>query len=216
MQLELDPRHHLAYDVNTATLDHRLMLSAGHSQGQQLLWFHIGNGDIIAMSDFDIFHNPRLHHLDHAALIARFAEGRAGLLWSHNLSAPSLLYWLWQRSNLLIISLTALLLLLLWRHIPRRGVVLEQHHIHAVNFTDHLHASGELLWRTGQQQALLVALRQDVLRRQPAWKETLGADNDSDSQSEAESFTQREWAMQGVPKNREELRSIIALLQSLR
>ncbi|PKM22521.1 MAG: hypothetical protein CVV10_03905 [Gammaproteobacteria bacterium HGW-Gammaproteobacteria-14] len=208
MQFELDPRHHLAYEASAAKLDHTLQWSAGHSQGQQLLWFNVGHGDIIALSDFDIFQNSRLHHLDHAALIALFAEGRSGLLWSHHMGAPSLLYWLWQRSSLLISSLIILLLLLLWRHIPRRGVIVEQKHSHAVNFTDHLHASGELLWRTGQQQGLLLALRQDVQRRIAA--------SETDQEATPENAERMEWAMQGVPKTREELRSIVALLQSLR
>lgn len=133
--------------------------------GSQVMRVSYGDGDVIAMTNLDIWRDDQLSYLDHAWLLDTLADGATQVWWIHHIDMPPLLYWLWQRAWPMLIALTIVLIVFLWRYMPRRGPILLAQTQRARDFLDHLHAGGVFLQRTGQSQTLLAPLRAQVMRK---------------------------------------------------
>jgi|GEM_PF-311703 len=205
------------YDATTPNTDTELNLSLDNEYGAQLLHLYYGEGDIIAVTNLDIWYNQHLAWLDHAWLLREISQGYQHVWWVHSVDMPPLGAWLWQRAWPLIISLLVLLVLFLWMKMPRVGVMLPQWRHGARDFLHHLHASANFLWRHRQIDALLSPLREQVRRqlRQRRGEEdidqlclaaaALGLDGEA-----------IRYAMLSTPPDDQALTDMIATLQQLR
>ncbi|MCH8543687.1 MAG: DUF4350 domain-containing protein [Alcanivorax sp.] len=142
-----------------------LTRAAGNAAGTQLLQLEYGAGRIIVVTDLTPWHNNQLHYLDHAWMLDHLSAGSRQVWFVQGLTMPPLHHWLWQKAAPLILALMLLLVLFLWHNLPRRGTLLDDTSARPGDFLDHLLASGRLLWRTGQQAALLSGLREQVRLR---------------------------------------------------
>jgi hypothetical protein len=228
-QLELDPQIDLLHrdlystpddDDPMIPLRQTAVIGRGSTDNGQdmLLWLTLGDGDVILLSDLDIFTAARLHHLDHADLLLAMSQGFSAVWWIHSVESPPLYKWLWQRGWPLISAASLLLMLFLWHHIPRRGVMLQPAQGLDRDFTDHFQAASALLWRIGQSRALLEPLRREVLRQlgrhpgteDPTRRLALASSLSGLSQEDIRD------ALERVPVNEAELRHLVSLLQLLR
>ena len=227
-QLELDPTIDLLhrdlfddFDEDDVTIpqSHASVIQRGTiNERDVLLQLRAGEGDIWVLSDMAIFANHRLHHLDHAALLAHISQQRAGVWWATSIDVPPLFSWMWQRAWPLILSLLILLLVFLWQRMPRRGVILTLTERQPHDFTDHLRAAAALLWRINQKKPLLQPLQRDILQRLAAHPG--GSDPQRQEQLAAElsglSAEQVHQALHSLPDNDTALQHQVALLQHLR
>lgn len=140
-------------------------LSGGNELGDQLLMLDVGKGRLTLLTSMTLWHNERLHWLDHAALLAHLAEGQTAVWFTSAISVPPLHLWLWQRAWPLILALLSLLALFIARHLSRCGPVLQPAPEASLDFSRHLLAAGQLLARRGNHTELLAPLRRDVLNR---------------------------------------------------
>ena len=175
VQDDPDRLHRIAFDARiTLRYDDALLADmaepvlsrlAGNAAGTQLIELEYGAGRIIVVTDLRPWHNTQLHYLDHAWMLDYLSTESRRVWFVQGLTMPPLHHWLWQKAAPLILALTLLLLLFLWRHLPRRGTLLDDAGPRPGDFLDHLLASGRLLWRTGNQTALMAGLRDEVRQR---------------------------------------------------
>ncbi len=94
--------------------------------------------------------------------------------------APSLWALAWNKAWFLLISLCALIIAMLWLASRRFGALLTPSSTQRRRLLEHIEASGEFLWQTGQANQLLRGLRQEVFkdlqRQQPTWLSLARAD----------------------------------------
>lgn len=143
----------------------RLIHQANNDWGAQLAALRLGDGKVTVLSGLELWHNNSLHLLDHAWLLADLVRDAGPVWFIRNMDMPPLGRWLWQQAWPLIVGLTLVLALFLWRRMPRTGPILASPTARTPDFLDHLSASGRFLWRTDQGAALLQPLRDDIRRR---------------------------------------------------
>ena len=224
-QFELDPAIDLLHqdlfadsDINnelTPNTDSTVVARAGSTDRDQLLGLTLGAGEAWVLSDLAIFSNERLHHLDHAWLLYALSNDAETVYWSQNIDAPPLLIWLWQRAWPLFLSLTLLLILFIWQHLPRRTTLLDAQDSRHADFTAHLQAAAALLWRHGDRQALLQPLRDEILARTDG---PVPSDSWLARASEESGYSKQQLrqALNQVPADQTALIEIVSILQRLR
>lgn len=146
--------------------------------GTQILQISLGEGRVLALSDLGPWHNDQLHYLDHAWLLSYFAREHQAVWFVRGVDADRLPAWLWRHAAPLLIALLVLVTLLVWRQLPRRGALLDDNSVPPGDFLDHLLASGRLMWRHGEPDALLAGLREQVRTRLARHPEARGAGTD--------------------------------------
>jgi len=139
--------------------------------GAHLLQFRMGDGYITVLSDNGFLHNGQIGDHDHALFLARLAEGqpRAWLLYSSNM--PSLPQLLWRHAGELVLTLSCLVLLAVWRMARRSGPLLPESGSARRNLLQHLSAVGHYIWRNDHAgtrfRSTRDALEQAWRRRHP-------------------------------------------------
>jgi hypothetical protein len=198
--------------------DTRINTWADNPFGDQLLLLDYGDGDIVVMTDLDIWNNASLAYLDHAWLLDAVADGAGAVWWVHSIDMPPLLAWLWQRTWPLLTSLVILLAAFLWLRMPRRGVLLQADVIQRRDFLHHLHASAFFIWRNGGADDLLAALRKQVQRRLARHTDagTLAARADVAATVTGLPAHQVAHALSGSARSEQEFTDLVDLLQTLR
>lgn len=183
-----------------------------------LLKIGLGNGTLWVLADLDIFSQARIYHLDHAALLQRLTAGASQVWWTASIEVPPLSLWLWLHGWPLVCTALLMLVLFLWRHMPRRGVILRDTAQTHQDFTEHLRASSALLWRLHLKRPLLETLRHDVQRRLA--RHAGGSDRDTLRALAATlsglDAAQIDQALDSLPENDDSLRDTVMLLQQLR
>ncbi len=122
-----------------------------------------GFGRVTAVSAAHPFRNRYLAQKDHAALLFALVslDHRSVVSFVSTLKVS---FWkmLWQQGWPAIVCLAAVLVLWLWKNLPRFGPILVAEDHSSRDFTGHLAMAGAFLWRNREVAALLVPLQQDV------------------------------------------------------
>ena len=141
--------------------------SAGEGeQGAQMLQFRIGQGRLTVASELDQqLGNRRLGELDHAEFFWTLIGGNdhsapPQVVLLSRLQMPTLFEWIAENARVASLATLLLLLLWLWRIVPRFGSVQPEPAPSRRQLREHLAAVGRYLWRCGQLAALLPAARE--------------------------------------------------------
>lgn len=137
------------------------------AQGSHLLQYALGRGNVTVMSDLQPFSNGSIGEHDHALLLALLAgeQRRVWLLYSS--AMPSLPVLLWRHASGLVVSLSTLVLLLLWWLTRRSGPLRSGEQPPRRNLMEHLAAVGRYLWRIDRAVG---TFRQSQLALEQAWQ----------------------------------------------
>jgi len=125
-----------------------------------------GRGRVIVMSSFAPFHNRAIGRYQHAELLWHLASpsGAAGPVWLvRRLQTQSLPGWLAAHALPALIVLGLLLIITLWRVMPRFGPLVAHNAPDRRSLTEHLTAMGRFYSSQGQLAALVKTVRQDAL-----------------------------------------------------
>jgi len=152
--------------------------SAGQrGRGEQVLHFHLGRGEVTVAAAFDgQLSNRHIGEEDHAdlywSLLRRYDPSpQPQVLLLSRLQMPTLFAWLWENAWAACTGAALLIVLWLWRIIPRFGSVRPEAPAGRRELREHLAAIGRYQWRSGGLAALLTAAREHfharLLRRQP-------------------------------------------------
>lgn len=203
-----------------ATLGTSLTARSESWQGPHLVQFSVGAGHLLATTDLGPWYNDQLHYLDHAALLDYFAREHEQVWFVRGVQLERLPAWLWRHAAPLVCSLALLLVLLIWRQLPRRQVQLDDATGQPGDFLDHLLASGRLLWRTGNADALLAPLRAEVRRlmqrHRPAHDAGQAGEIATAARLSACTEAQVQRALDARPQTLAEFTDLVAILQQLR
>jgi hypothetical protein len=135
----------------------------------EMLEFDYGRGHVTLINGLWRFQGPStLEREDHAEiLVALLAThgGAADVRIITRLTTPNLFAWLARNATAALVSAAALLLLWLWRIVPRFGVVRPAPAAERRSLVQHLRAMGRFLWRRHAGDALLDAARANLRRR---------------------------------------------------
>jgi hypothetical protein len=124
-----------------------------------------GKGRITVMSSSSPFYNYGLGRYQHADLLWRLVGGSsASPVWFvRRLQTQSLPGWLVEHALPALIALAIVLLILLWRVMPRFGPLINPGAPDRRSLTEHLMAMGRFYAAQGQRSELIGTLREDAL-----------------------------------------------------
>jgi len=165
--------------VKTNDFDAGVIWSADDVDRTHAIQIKFGRGKVTVLSDMRIFKNEYIDSYDHAAFLYSLTQGAyenvdtSVFYYSLFEDQMSLIQWLWQNARLLIISLLVVIVIVLWRLIPRFGPLINVHQPIRREFLNHLSAAGNFHWRQGHYNKLLTDVRinlsHEVKRKKPEW-----------------------------------------------
>lgn len=138
---------------------------AGQAQVLHYAW---GKGQITVFDCFCAFSNKQIGENDHAAIVWGLlsAYRPKGPVWlAARLAVPSLWEWLAQSAWMPLVSGALLVLLWLWRIVPRFGGLRSLPEPERRGLVEHLAAVGRGVWRAGGLSHWLNLVRQALLKR---------------------------------------------------
>jgi|GEM_PF-1250345 len=153
--------------------------SIKNKKGDWLLQYKVGKGKITVLSENTLFTNQAIGKYDHAFLLSWLLQDdkTVRLLYSSNTKGLPVLVW--EKMPLFWVSLSVILVLLIWRLQKRGGSLLQPEMEEQLNILTHIDASGTFSWRTNSARTIIAANRKAVLKR---WAERkLGYKQDQDT-----------------------------------
>ncbi len=126
--------------------------------GQYLMQFPIGQGLLTVMTTTDMFSNNTITDYDHAQFLHYLVSqaGHNGGVWLIRVDdMPPLWQWLWNNTRYMVLSLSILFLLWLWRMPFRFGPVLNDIQPQRRSLVEHIRAAGYYRWHNEQSKYLL-------------------------------------------------------------
>lgn len=160
--------------------DDYLVVSFAEKFDQDIIWtivdndrihavqLRLGDGRLTLMSDIRMFRNDYIESYDHAAFLYeltkdQLSSAEAGTFYySLYEDYISLIKWLWDNAQPLIISILFIIIIVLWMLIPRFGPLINIHQPIRRRFLEHLSASGNYHWRQGHYARLLTEVRKQL------------------------------------------------------
>lgn len=139
--------------------------------GKQILHFNLGRGHLTIASELDRqLSNQRIGALDHAELYWTLLgehdrSSPPQILLLSRLQMPTLLDWLLENAGAACIAAAMLLVLWLWRIVPRFGSAQPEAPPARRELREHLAAVARYLWRSGALATLLVPAREHFRNR---------------------------------------------------
>ncbi|MCP4992799.1 MAG: DUF4350 domain-containing protein [Gammaproteobacteria bacterium] len=130
--------------------------------GPHLMEWSWGRGWITVLSDGTLFSNEKIEKYDNAWFLSYLVEGdqKIWLLYSSNM--PTLLELIWRYLPYLLIMLTLLLLLMIWRLTLHSGPRLSVGGGARRNLLEHLQAAANYVWRIDRASDLFNSSRRRV------------------------------------------------------
>jgi hypothetical protein len=153
----------------------------GENMGKQrFASAYYGDGRLVLVADARPFRNRYIGDADHAALLEALADAaRAGRMTIVLGTEVSFWRLLWANGWTVLVALGALVLVWLWRSLPRFGPL--EASVRVDDWRDyrrHLDAVGGFFWRTDRGQSLLAPLRRKVMERLRRRRAAAGAEAD--------------------------------------
>lgn len=157
--------------------DSRPEVQAGSDSGAYLLRYAYQNGQVTFLSDARFLTNGLLKELDHGPFAWALVQGRNGppqtILLVVRDEVPSLFALIGRHAWMVVVS--GAFLVLAWLRLAgsRLGPVLPDPPRDRRSLLEHVEATGDFLWRSGQAEELVQSTRQALQRRvevrQPTW-----------------------------------------------
>ena len=141
-----------------------------------MLHASLGSGWLTLLSDIGPLQNAHIGEHDHAEFLWRLIQltpvhGNVWIVFDEEM--PALPAWLWQHAREAVVAFCMLLLTFMWNRSRRFGPLEDLPPLARRRLLEHIEASGQFLWRNGEQLHLLDAVRKatesSAARRHPAW-----------------------------------------------
>jgi len=170
VEVAFSPRQRLATEADYDRL-------AEDDLGSAVLHASLGSGSVTVLCDIGPLQNASIGKHGHAELLWRLVRlGPVGApVWIvFDEDMPALPAWLWRHAREAVIALVLLLLAFMWNRARRFGPLIDLPPPARRRLLEHVEASGQFLWRNGERQYLIEAVRRAVdaaaARRHPGWE----------------------------------------------
>lgn len=164
--LYVDDTHHeesASSDENYAQdVDYQLNTWVGDEHGARLLQFYYGDGTFTALSSSEIWENDYIGLGDHAYFLSYIVPDESAIHLFYNITAPTLTELIKRYFTELILALSVLLMLWLWRNGVRVQPITMVVEGQRRSFAEHLTASAKFLVAKQQYHVLLEPLKDDI------------------------------------------------------
>ncbi len=147
-----------AHSDNTHYSDQEPIWLINDHTAQYLMQLTLGQGLLTILTSTHIFKNNAIKNYDHAQFLhylVQLPEHNAGVWLIRVNNMPPLWQWLWQNAWTVMLSLSCLLLLWLWRVPFRFGPVLNDTQLERRSLLEHLQASAYYRWHNNESGYLL-------------------------------------------------------------
>jgi hypothetical protein len=161
LRVDFGPRQHFI------DIEKRAVLTVDERWSVLLQRFSLGRGHITVVNGLSFMTNRRIGELDHAEFawqLVRFQPASPAVVLAARLETPSLASWVRESAWPAALTGALLLLLWLWRVVPRFGPLRADPPAARPRLLDHIRASGRFYWASGSAQRLLSAAREACLR----------------------------------------------------
>ncbi len=149
----------LADDSETATATVR------SKKGLHMAQYDIGDGLLTLVTDFHFWTNHHIQKNDHAFLLESFAENSDHVWFLSYGRSLTFLELIWKYAHFLILWLTLVLVLFLWRKSFRFGPILPGTETPSRKLMEHIVASSRFLWGKKKESYMIQQLQDFVDRR---------------------------------------------------
>ena len=140
----------------------------GADDAMRMISFARGGGRVTCIAADAWINNRHIDQHDHAQFaweLANLAGPRCGVWFVLDADAPGVLTLLARHAWMVLISLGALIVIWLWKSGARFGPLLPERSRDRRDFSEHVAASAEFLWRHAAARPLLAAPRAELRRR---------------------------------------------------
>jgi hypothetical protein len=138
---------------------------AGTQASNHLLQYRKGKGVITVVSDMSVWNNDRIRHHDHALFLHQLTQNYDKVWLIYNPQVASLWHLLWQWGDYFLISLSVLVVFVVWFYQVKTGPVFPQFSIHSRKLLQHITAAARFKWHSGEPQLFLDQLRDELTGR---------------------------------------------------
>ena len=161
LRVDFGPRQHFI------DIEKRAVLTVDEHWSVLLQRFPLGRGHITVVNGLRFMTNGRIGQLDHAEFawqLVRFEPATPVVVVAARLEMPSLGTWLRESAWPAALTGGLLIVLWLWRVVPRFGPLRADPPAARPRLLDHIRASGRFHWASGGARRLLSAARESCLR----------------------------------------------------
>lgn len=161
LHVDFGPRQHF---IDT---EKRAVLTVDEHWSVLLQQFELGRGLVTVVNGLRFMKNQRIGRYDHAEFawqLLQFNPRTPVVVVAGRLEAPSLVTWLRESAWYAALTGVLLLMLWLWRVVPRFGPLRADPEAARPRLLDHIRASGMFHWSRGNAAQLLAAAREACLR----------------------------------------------------
>lgn len=161
LRVDFGPRQHFI-DV-----EKRAVLTVDEHWSVLLQRLPLGRGHVTVVNGLRFMMSRRIGELDHAEFawqLVRFQPATPAVVVAARLEMPSLASWLRESASAAALTGALLILLWLWRVVPRFGPMRADPPPSRPRLLDHIRASGRFHWASGSARRLLAAAREACLR----------------------------------------------------
>lgn len=133
-----------------------------------LLRRHINHGMITLVADLDFIDNRQIRKADHAEILWQLVHGLStpnGILLIHNDEMPALWEIMWKHGWALIMTLTLMFVLWLYRVSHRFGPMIPKASEDRRSLLEHIASSGHFYWKHQQKVKLIASTREALQQR---------------------------------------------------
>lgn len=156
------------YRIDIIDLEKQAALTVDDHWSVLLLHFVRGEGRVTVLNGLQFMSNAHIGEHDHAEFtwqLLRFHPATSEVVVAVQLQKPSLAGWLAEHARQVSVLAGVLVILWLWRIVPRFGPLKPEPPPARRRLLDHLRASGLFFWNTGNTGRLLAAAREACLNR---------------------------------------------------
>ncbi|WP_028886674.1 DUF4350 domain-containing protein [Teredinibacter turnerae] len=145
--------------------EYEVIYAGGDQFGTRFIQVDIGAGLVTVLANPGIFGSNYIGYFDNAFLWETLAFNGERLGMLHGSKMPSLGQLMWKFMPETVMSFLVLLMLWLWRQLPRFGATHRLHYQTRRSILEHITAAAQYRWRGGWQAELLEPLQQEIQKR---------------------------------------------------